>query len=139
MISPRPLISKSSSPCINPLVTVPRALITLGIIVTFLFHSFVNSLARSRYLSFFSLSFNFTQWAARPVKSTIPQSASSLFFFFFFFLVDKIRLCLQIPEEFVRLILHERIWVVHIPFVHMVKLQFLTLFPLDHFAHPNRV
>ena len=133
MISPRPLISKSSSPCINPLVTVPRALITLGIIVTFLFHSFVNSLARSRYLSFFSLSFNFTQWAARPVKSTICK------FSFFFFLVDKIRLCLQIPEEFVRLILHERIWVVHIPFVHMVKLQFLTLFPLDHFAHPNRV
>ena len=34
------LISKSSSPFINLLVTVPRAPITIGIIVTFIFHSF---------------------------------------------------------------------------------------------------
>ena len=32
-------ISKSHSPCINPLVTVPRTPITIGI-VTFMFHSF---------------------------------------------------------------------------------------------------
>ena len=40
MVSTRPLISKYSSPCINPLVSVPLALITIGIIVTFMFHSF---------------------------------------------------------------------------------------------------
>ena len=35
MVSTHSFISKSSSPCINPLVTVPRAPITIGIIVTF--------------------------------------------------------------------------------------------------------
>ena len=39
-VSTRPVISKSSSPCTNPLVTVPRAPITIGIIVTFMFHNF---------------------------------------------------------------------------------------------------
>ena len=55
MFSTRPLVSKSSSPFINPLVTVPKAPITIVINVTFMFHSFFTSLARSRYLSFFSL------------------------------------------------------------------------------------
>ena len=71
MVSARPVISKFSSPCTNPLVTVPKAPITIGIIVTFIFQSFFNSLARSRYLSFFSHSFNFTLWSARTAKSTI--------------------------------------------------------------------
>ena len=46
MVSTCPFISKSSSPFINPLVTVPRAPITIAINVTFMFHSFFNSLAR---------------------------------------------------------------------------------------------
>ena len=53
MISTRPPTSKFSSPFSNPLVIVPKAPITIGIIVTFMFHSFFNSLARSKYLSFF--------------------------------------------------------------------------------------
>ena len=40
MISILPPTSKSSSPFNNPLVTVPKAPITIGIIVTFMFHSF---------------------------------------------------------------------------------------------------
>ena len=40
-----------SSPLSNSLVTVPNAPITIGIIVSCMFHSFFNSLARSRYLS----------------------------------------------------------------------------------------
>ena len=71
MVSTRPLTSKSSSPFSNPLVTVPRALITIGIIVTCMFHSFFNSLAKSRYLSFFSHSFSFILWSAGTAKSTI--------------------------------------------------------------------
>ena len=59
MVFSHPLISKSSSVFNNLLVTVPKAPITIGIIVTFMFLWFFNSLARSRYLSFFSLSFNF--------------------------------------------------------------------------------
>ena len=40
MVSTRPPTSKSSSPFSNPFVTVPKAPITIGIIVTFMFHSF---------------------------------------------------------------------------------------------------
>ena len=44
-----------------------------GTIITFMFHSYFNSLARSRYLSFFSLSFSFILWSAGTAKSTILQ------------------------------------------------------------------
>ena len=64
IVSTRPLTSKSSRPFNNPFVTVPNAPITIGTIVTFMFHSLFNSLARSRYLSFFSLSFRFILWSA---------------------------------------------------------------------------
>ena len=40
MVSTHPLISKSSSPFNNPLVTVAKAPITIGIIVTSMFDSF---------------------------------------------------------------------------------------------------
>ena len=40
MYSIRPLISKSSRPFTNPLMTVSKVPITVGIIVTFMFHSF---------------------------------------------------------------------------------------------------
>ena len=49
MVSTRPPTSKSSSPFSNPLVTVPKATITTGIIVTSMFHSFFNSLGRGIY------------------------------------------------------------------------------------------
>ena len=64
IVSTRPPTSKSSRPFDNPLVIVPNAPITIGTIVTFMFHSFFNSLARSRNLSFFSLSFRFILWSA---------------------------------------------------------------------------
>ena len=40
MVSTRPPTSKSYSPFNNPLVTVPKAPITIGIIVIFMFHIF---------------------------------------------------------------------------------------------------
>ena len=46
MVSTRPPTSKSSSLFYNSLVTVPKAPITIGIIVTFMFHSFFNALQR---------------------------------------------------------------------------------------------
>ena len=94
IVTTRPLISKSSRPCTNPLMTIPRAPITIGITVTFLFHSFFLFFFfvfvffqfpnKSRYLSFFSLSFNFTLWSAGTAKSTILLV---LFFSFFFFVI----------------------------------------------------
>ena len=73
MVSTRPPTSKSPSPLNNPLITVPKAPITFSIIVTFKFHRFFNSLARSRYLSFFSHYFSFILWSAGTAKSTILQ------------------------------------------------------------------
>ena len=40
MVYTRPLFSKSSNPCTNPLMTVPSDPITSGITVTFMFHIF---------------------------------------------------------------------------------------------------
>ena len=70
MVSTRPLISKSSSPCTNHLITVPSAPVTTGITVTYMLHSFFfSSLPRSRWLS---LSFHSVlpcsqpEWQIRP-------------------------------------------------------------------------
>ena len=71
IVSTRPPTSKSSRPFNKPLVIVPKAPIKIGTIVTFMFHSFFNSFARSRYLSFFSLSFRFILWSTGTAKSTI--------------------------------------------------------------------
>ena len=85
IVSIRPPTSKSSSPFSNSLVTVPNVPITIGIIVSCMFYSFCfvffNSLARSKYLSFFSHSFSFILWSAGTAKSTILQ------FLFFYWLL----------------------------------------------------
>ena len=73
MVSTRPPTFKSSSPFSNPLVTIPNAPITIGIIVTCMFHSFFNSLARSRYISFFSYYISFILSSAGTAKSTFLQ------------------------------------------------------------------
>ena len=52
MVSTNPLISKFFSPFINALLTVLRSPIIIGMNVTFMFHSFFNSQARSWYSSF---------------------------------------------------------------------------------------
>ena len=73
MVSTHPPTPKSSSLFNNPLVIVPNIPITIRIIVTCMFHSFFNSLTRSRYLSFFTHSFSFILWSARTAKLTILQ------------------------------------------------------------------
>ena len=71
IVSTRPQISRSSNHIINCLVTVPRTPITIGIPVTYRFHSFFGSLASFRNSSLNSLSFSFTLSSARTAKSTI--------------------------------------------------------------------
>ena len=95
IVSTHPLISKSSSPCTNPLVTVPSAQITIGITVTFMFHSlfvffFFQFLNKVQVLIFFfSLAF-FLFYSVVSRNSEVLNSVSSLilssFFFFFFWL-----------------------------------------------------
>ena len=74
-----PLVSTSSSPLTNPLEIVPRAPIKIGFTVTFMSHSFFSSLARSKYWSHFSLSFNPTLWSAGTAKSTLQQLLSFVY------------------------------------------------------------
>ena len=130
MVSNRPPTFKSSSPFNNPLVTVPNAPITIGTIVTFMFHIFFNSPARSRYLSFFSNSFSFILWSAGTAKSTILQV---LFFFLLIniksSLLAEIRwsVCMLKSHKILCVIFLDKCWVVHIPFVCMSNLNFLHI------------
>ena len=131
MVSTRSLISTSSSPSINPLVTVPRVPITIGITVIFMFHSFFNSLARSKYLSFFLFSFTLTLKSAMAVSSLL------------LLLLLRLVVCpwlgdpfvLQNPESSVCLILLDRFLVVRLLFVHMVKFPFLAQFLVNSLIH----
>ena len=114
MISTHPLISKSSSSCANPLVTVTKASITIGVTASFM------------CLSLF-------QFTSKVENST---SFFSLFFFFFFWLLQGLVVWPRLSDPFVHLILQYIFWVVHIPFDRMVKFQFLVQFPVDHIAKP---
>ena len=74
IVSTRPPTSKSTSSFSNPLVSLPKAPITISIIVTCMFHSFFHSLSKSRYYAFFSHSF-----ISRDCK--VDNFANSHFFF----------------------------------------------------------
>ena len=62
IVSTRPLIFESSSSSSKAFEIERRALITIGFIITFMFHCFLCSLARPKYLYFLLLSFSFTLW-----------------------------------------------------------------------------
>ena len=76
MVSTRQPIFKYSRPFNNPLVNVPKALSTIGTIVSLIFNSFFGSQARSKYLSFFSF-FHFYSVVRRVSK--VDNFADSLF------------------------------------------------------------
>ena len=86
MVSTRSLIFKSSSPFNNHSVAVLRALITIRINVTSMFHSFFRSLARSRYLSFFFTFFQF--YSVVNQDSKIHNCKFSLFCWLLWGLVE---------------------------------------------------
>ena len=77
IISTHSLISKSSSPFNNPLVTVSKSPITIGIIVTFIFHSFFNSRLRIEGQGTFFTQFQFYSVVNRDRK--VNNSSSSFF------------------------------------------------------------
>ena len=78
IVSTRPLISKSSSPFNNPSVTEPRAPITIGIIDTFMFHSFFQFPRKIQVLILLFTFFRFYSEVSRDSK--VYNFASSLFF-----------------------------------------------------------
>ena len=70
-----------------------------------MFHSFFNSLARSRYLSFFAHSFRFILWSAGTAKSTILQSL------FFLLIIIRSGLLAGIRWSVCMLKSHRSLWV----------------------------
>ena len=91
LVSTRPPNSKSSWPFNNPLVTVPKTPITIGIIVACMLHCFFfNSLGSWRYLSIFLYSFSFFHLSAGTATST------SLEFFFSLLIIIRSDLLVKI-------------------------------------------
>ena len=140
MVSTRPLISKSSSPFNNPLVTVPKTPITIGITVTFMFHSFFQF---PNKVQVFILLFTFFQFYSIVSRdSKVHNFASSLFFFLLLIVIRsgllvEIRRSIRMSKSYRSLcdILLDRCWVVHIPYVRIVKFHFLAKLPVYHLAH----
>ena len=86
MVSTRPLISKSSSPLHKPLVIVPNAPVKIGIIVTFMFHSFFQFPIKVQVPIPLLAFFEFYSVVNRDSKAhNIESSLFSFFFSFFFF------------------------------------------------------
>ena len=74
-----------------------------------MFHSFFNSLARSRYLAFFSHSFSFILWSAGTAKSTVFQIL--FFFFFFLFIIIRSGLLIEFRLSVCMSKSHRSLWV----------------------------
>ena len=81
-VSTRPLAVKSSSPFSNPFVTVPKAPITIGIIVTFMFHRFFFQFPRK--VEAFILLFTFFQFYSVVSRdSNADNFANSIIIIYF--------------------------------------------------------
>ena len=77
MVTTRPPTSQSSRPFNKPLVTVPKAPITIGIIVTFMFHSFFQFSSKVEVLISLFTFFQFYSVVSRDSK--VDNFADSLF------------------------------------------------------------
>ena len=148
IVSTRPHISKSCFPSTNPLGTVPRAPITVGINVTFMSHSFFQLLSKVQVLIHLFSYFQFYSVVSRDSKINNSASSFSLFFFFFFLLLDIIRsgrlveirwsVCMSRFERNL-CILPDSSWVMHIPFIRMIKFQFFCTIDSGLLCPPDRV
>ena len=79
MFSTRPPTSKSSSPFNNPLVTVPKAPIAIGIIVTFMFYNFFQFSSKVEVFILLFTFFHFYSVVSR--NSKVDNLANSFLFF----------------------------------------------------------
>ena len=96
MVSNCSQIFKSFSHFVNLLRIVPSASIPISFTVTFMFHSFF-FLAKSRYLSLFSLTFNFTLSSPGTAKSPIQQ----VLFFPLYWVSLGLIVCPRLGDPFV--------------------------------------
>ena len=96
MVSTRLPTSKSSRPFNNPLVTVPKAPITIGIIVTFIFHSFFLKFS-SKVEVLISL-FTFFQFYSVVIRDSKVNNFAG----FLFFVVDYYKVWYYYDHSLIR-------------------------------------
>ena len=127
MLSTRPLISTSSSPFYCLLLNVPKAPITIGVIVTYMFDSKVELFVLLFvFFHFYSVVSRYSEAHNFGDYKNAWSSGRDL----------VIRLYVKIQWGFKCLILRYRCSVQNIPFVRIVRFEFLAKFPVDHLAHP---
>ena len=112
---------------------VPRALTTIGITVTFKFYSYFSSLAISKYLSIFSLSFTFTLLSVGKIHEITSSCKSKLVWSSGF---DDL-FVFQHSREFNAFYFQEQILVcTYTIWWNMMKCHFLAQSSVDNFSHP---
>ena len=133
MVYTRPPTSNFSSPFSNSLVTVPNAPITIGIIVTGMFHSFCQFPSKVEVLILLFIFFQFYPVVRQDSK--VDNFASSLFLLIIIRsgLLAEIRWSVCVSKSH-RSLCVDWCWVLHIPFVRMVKFKFLAHLPVDSFC-----
>ena len=140
MVSTRLPTSKSSSPFSNPLVTVPKAPITIGIILTFMFHVFFSIPLKGQVLILLFTFFQF--YSVVNQDSKVDNFANSLFFLLIiirFGRLAEIRWSVCLSKSYWSLFVsfsRTDAGVMHIPFVRAVKFKFLAHLPVDHLDDP---
>ena len=109
MVSTRPSTSKSSRPFNNPLVSVQKAPITIGMIVTFMFHSFFQFSSKVEVLISLFTFFQFYSVVRRDSK--VNNFADFLFFFFFLSIIIRSGLLAEIRWSVCISKSHRSLWV----------------------------
>ena len=86
MVSTRPPTSKSSGHLNNPLFTVPKGPITIGLIITSMFHVFFFFQSPCK-VDVLILLFTFFQFHSVVSRESKVDNFANFFFFFFFLLI----------------------------------------------------
>ena len=138
MVSTRPTTSKSSSPFNNHLVTVLKAPITIGINVTFMFHSF--SIPLRGGVTYPSCHFLSVLICGQPVQQSPQFCKFSIFCWLLWGLVFWSRLCDPSVRQspigvYVCHSLGQLLGCSYTIF-RMVKFEFFAHLPVDYFVHP---
>ena len=104
MVSARHPISNSSNPLFKSKKTVPSAPLTIGITVTFMFHSFFSSLARSKYMYLFLFCFLWFSHCDPQGRQSPPFGSFSLLIISWSSLLASIRWSISIlkPQRILR-------------------------------------
>ena len=125
----------------GPLIIVPKVQIK---IVTFMFHFFFFFQFSSKVEVLIPLFTFFQFYSVVSRNSKVDKFASFRLLLLLLFIIRsgllaEIRwsVCMSMSIRSLCVLLsRNRYWVVHIPFVRMVKFKFLAHFPVDHLAHP---